>query len=122
MTTLLLLTSAPTSRLAWHACELARTMLNQQQDLLVFFYQDAVQVANQLTWRPADEPVLAKKWSSLNIDLPICVTAALARGITDEDNAKRHQLTHTNLAQGFRMAGLGELADAMLKANRIIQL
>lgn len=122
MTTLLLLTSAPTSRLAWHAYELARTMINQQQALLVFFYQDAVQVANQLTWRPADESALAKKWSSLNIDLPICVTAALARGITDEDNAKRHHLARTNLAQGFRMAGLGELADAMLKASRIIQL
>ncbi len=122
MPTLLLLTSAPTSRLAWHAYELAKALLLQQQEVLVFFYQDAVQVANQLAWRPADEPVLHQQWAALNIDLPICVSAALYRGITDEDNAQRHHLSQANLAQGFRMAGLGELADSMLKANRVIQL
>ena len=121
MTTLLLLTQPPSSVLAWHAQKLAQSLLNRQQPITVFFYQDAVQIANQYAWRPDDETSLAKQWLSLGIDLPICVSAALWRGITDSDNAKRHQLPHANMMQGFRMAGLGELAEAMITAKRTIK-
>ncbi len=121
MTTLLLLTQPPSSVLAWHAQKLAQSLLNIQQPITVFFYQDAVQIANQYSWRPEDETSLAKQWLSLGIDLPICVSAALWRGVTDSDNAKRHHLPHANLTQGFRMAGLGELAEAMLNAKRCIK-
>lgn len=122
MATLLLLSSAPTNRLAWHAFDLANFLLSQQQKISVFFYQDAVHVANQLNWRPTDEPSLSQRWLSLGIDLPVCVSAALHRGITDQDNALRHQLATVNLISGFRLTGLGELADAMLETKRIIQL
>ncbi len=122
MTTLLLLTQPASSTLAWHAQKLAQHLLNMQQPLAVFFYQDAATIANQLSWRPEDEPSLAQQWRSLGIDLPVCVSAALWRGVTDAENAKRHQLLHDNLMQGFRLAGLGELAEAMLNAKRTIQL
>jgi tRNA 2-thiouridine synthesizing protein D len=49
------------------------------------------------------------------------VSAALARGITDSDNAQRHSLQHHNLAQGFELVGLGELADAVQNCSRLIQ-
>jgi tRNA 2-thiouridine synthesizing protein D len=122
MPTLLLLTAAPTNRLAWHALELAKALKARQQQLSVFFYQDAVHVANQLNWHPADDRSLSNEWLSLGIDLPVCVSAALYRGITDQDNATRHQLPTANLITGFRLTGLGELADAMLHTQRIIQL
>lgn len=122
MTILLLLTSAPTQRLAWHAIELAKTLQRKQHTVTVFFYQDAVQIANQLNWRPSDEPSLSQAWLNLGIDLPVCVSAALCRGVTDSDNAARHQLSNANLTAGFRLTGLGELADAMLHADRTIQL
>ncbi|ONG37622.1 sulfurtransferase TusD [Alkanindiges hydrocarboniclasticus] len=121
MMTLLLLTLPSTSPIAWHALKLAQSLIHAQHTVQVFFYQDAVTIANGLSWRPQDEPSLGQEWQGLGIDLPVCVTAALNRGITDEDNAKRHQLSTTNLLPGFRMAGLGELADAMMIAERTLQ-
>ncbi len=122
MTTLLLLTSAPESHLAWHAVRLARALLSSDETVRVFFYQDAVSVVNDLVWRPADEPSLQAAWQALQIDLPVCVSAALYRGISDADNATRHGLPHTNLAKGFRLTGLGELAELMINADRVVQL
>ena len=122
MNVLLLLTEAPTQPLAWHAFELAQQLLQQGASLRVFFYQDAVLIANALRWQPADEPSLAAAWRQLRLDLPVCVSAALYRGITDADNAARHALGSHNLAAGFRLTGLGELAEATLDADRVIHL
>ena len=54
MSTLLLITSAPTSimlgmRLVWLRPQ------NKNEDFRVFFYQDGVQVANDLQWVPDDQ-------------------------------------------------------------------
>lgn len=119
--TLLLLTQSGTNPIAWHAFHLAQTLLQSQYTVQVFFYQDAVTIANSLSWRPQDERNLGQQWQQLGIDLPVCVSAALHRGVTDQDNATRHQLNTANLLPGFRMAGLGELADAMMTAKRTLQ-
>lgn len=121
MSTLLLITSAPTSIHAWHALGLAQALQLKNQDFRVFFYQDGVYVANDLQWQPDDQLSLKKEWQKLNIRLPVCVSAALARGISDEENAKRHNLTQHNLAQGFELVGLGELADAIETTAQLVQ-
>lgn len=118
----ILLSHAPQSVMAWHAVKLAQAMIAQGQSVRVFFYQDAVTVANQLNWRPDDEPNLADAWLKLGIDLPVCVTAALNRGVSDVDNAQRHGLLQANLLNGFRLTGLGELAEAIIECQRVIQL
>ena len=46
MSTLLLITSAPTSIIAWHAFGLAKALQDKHEEFRVFFYQDGVQVAN----------------------------------------------------------------------------
>ncbi len=121
MSTLLLITSAPTSIYAWHALGLAQALKTKDEKFRVFFYQDGVMVANSLQWLPDDQRSLTHEWQKLNIRLPVCVSAALARGITDEQNAQRHQISQYNLAQGFELVGLGELADAVQSAQRLIQ-
>lgn len=121
MPTLLLITSAPTSIHAWHALGLAQALKAQNQDFRIFFYQDGVTVANSLQWVPDDQRNLRVEWQKLNIRLPVCVSAALARGITDAENAQRHQIPTHNLATGFELVGLGELADAVQSAERLIQ-
>lgn len=121
MSTLLLITSAPTSIYAWHALGLAHALQAKNQDFRVFFYQDGVLVANALQWVPDDQRDLSKEWQNLAIRLPVCVSAALARGISDQENAQRHQLDQHNLAQGFELVGLGELADAVQSSQRLIQ-
>lgn len=121
MSTLILITSAPTSIYAWHALGLAQALHAKQEAVRVFFYQDGVSVANTLNWVPDDQRNLTAEWQKLGLRLPVCVSAALARGITDAENAKRHQLTHHNLADGFELVGLGELADAVQTAQRLVQ-
>ncbi|SPL69929.1 Sulfurtransferase TusD [Acinetobacter stercoris] len=121
MSTLLLITSAPSAIHAWHALGLAQALKAKNQDFRVFFYQDAVSVANNLQWVPDDQRNLTTEWQKLSIRLPVCVSAALARGITDQENAKRHQIPNHNLAQGFELVGLGEFADAVQTCDRIIQ-
>ncbi|MBC9228368.1 sulfurtransferase complex subunit TusD [bacterium SPL81] len=121
MSTLLLITSSPTSVIAWHAFGLAQALHDKQSEFRVFFYQDGVHVANDLQWFPDDQRNLKQEWQKLGIRLPVCVSAALARGITDAGNAQRHSLQHHNLAQGFELVGLGELADAVQSCSRILQ-
>ena len=121
MSTLLLITSAPTSMMAWHAFGLAQALQNKHEEFRVFFYQDGVQVANDFQWFPDDQRNLKLEWQKLGVRLPVCVSAALARGITDASNAQRHSLQQHNLAQGFELVGLGELADAVQSCSRLIQ-
>lgn len=118
---LMLLTAPPQSRMAYHALRLAQSM--QQQELMfdVFFYQDAVTIANQQLWYAEDQLNLTQQWQQLNIPLHVCVSAALSRGVSDLDNANRHQLEHSNLATGFQLVGLGTLADAIHTASHVIQ-
>jgi len=121
MSTLILVTSAPTSIYAWHALGLAQALQHKQEAFRVFFYQDGVSVANALQWVPDDQRPLTRSWQDLNIRLPVCVSAALARGITDQENAQRHNIQQHNLADGFELVGLGELADAVQSSQRLIQ-
>lgn len=121
MSTLLLITSAPTTIHAWHALGLAQALQHKNEAFRVFFYQDGVAVANELQWVPDDQRNLKTEWQKLGIRLPVCVSAALARGICDAENAKRHQLSQHNLAKGFELVGLGELADAVQSTERLIQ-
>lgn len=121
MSTLLLITSAPSSIHAWHALGLAQALQAKNQDFRIFFYQDGVTIANNLQWLPDDQRNLLKEWQKLTVRLPVCVSAALARGITDQENAKRHQIPTHNLAEGFELVGLGELADAVESCDRLLQ-
>lgn len=121
MSTLLLVTASPTSRLAYHAFRLAHAMQQQQQPFRVFFYQDAVSIANACLWWADDELNLTQAWQKLNIPLPVCVSAALNRGVSDLENSTRHHLHHDNLAQGFYLTGLGTLADAIHHTRHILQ-
>lgn len=90
----------------------------------VFFYRDGVYNANQLLTPPQDEPNLSKDWQQLalkhEIDLVVCVAAALRRGVLDQAEANRYDhLTH-NLANHFEISGLGQLLDAALSSDRLV--
>lgn len=122
MSVLLLLTEPMTSPLAWHGVALAKELINQNEAVDVFFYQDAASIANRLNWRPSDESNLTTEWQRLPIERRVCVSTALVRGITDQDNAARHALSSENIAEGFNLVGLGELAHLMLQATRVIHL
>ena len=148
-TPLLLITADPSHPLAHLALRYARAYLNgaansdtinntdtnstgscdnaaSEQPLLnVFFYGNSAHIANRLRWQSADQLDLTKEWQSLaeqyQLPLPVCVSTALSRGVSDVDNSSRHQLDGANLATGFTLVGLSELAMMMQDDCRLIQ-
>lgn len=87
----------------------------------IFFYREGVMNASSLTSPANDEFDLTRAWQRLqrehHVTLNICVAAALRRGITGEQDAG----SAANLAEGFQLAGLGSLAEAVLSCERLVQ-
>lgn len=110
----LLITASPNSPKAWQALDYAKEKLENQQAVVVFFYGDGAYTANALRWQSADVADVAEAWAALahtyQLTLSVCVSAALARGVTDSDNAKRHGLSGNNLKPPFVLVGLSDLA------------
>jgi tRNA 2-thiouridine synthesizing protein D len=79
----------------------------------VFFYNDGVYNANRLAEPQTDDRNLVSLWSRLaeehELDLVVCIAAALRRGIKDEV-----------LQNGFRISGLGQLVEAGIQADRLV--
>lgn len=94
-------------------------------DVKIFLYSDAVMLANRLIWLPEDVENMAKHWQQLALSLKspiqVCVSAALARGVTNAENATRHGLDGDNLADGFELVGLGEFAMHLHHAKTVYQ-
>ncbi len=90
----------------------------------IFYYHDGVNNGTNLATLPSDERDITQRWSALskenNLDLVICVAAAQRRGIVDGDEAKRNDKSAENLAEGFRISGLGQLIEAGIQADRLI--
>ncbi|MEN9847574.1 MAG: hypothetical protein RL368_314 [Pseudomonadota bacterium] len=90
----------------------------------VFFYHDGVYNANRLSVPPQDDRNINKRWSELaqqhSVDLVVCIAAAQRRGILDAAEAKRQGKDVDNLAEGFRISGLGQLIEAGIEADRLI--
>ena len=50
----------------------------------------------------------------------LCVAAAQRRGIADADEAKRNGKDADNIAEGFRISGLGQLIEAGIQSDRLV--
>jgi tRNA 2-thiouridine synthesizing protein D len=118
--------SAPYSTQAnYSAYQFAVAALNQGHTVhRVFFYQDGVHSATNLAAPPQDEFNLPHAWQLLakthNLDLVVCIAAALRRGILDDGEAKRYNKPTHNLAQEFSISGLGQLVEAAVVSDRLI--
>lgn len=90
----------------------------------VFFYHDGVNNGTRFGVPPQDDRNITVQWSELaeqhNIDLVVCVAAAQRRGLLDENEAKRHGKDGDNIANGFRISGLGQLIEAGIQCDRLV--
>lgn len=122
----LLILGAPySSQSVQSALRFAQAALAGGHEVLrVFFYHDAVNIANALITPPQDEPDLPREWAALaeqhDLDLVVCIASALKRGVLDEGEAKRYQRPAANLARGFEISGLGQLTEAALLSDRLV--
>ncbi len=90
----------------------------------VFFYHDAVHTASSLITPPQDEINFMQCWQMLagkhEIDLVVCIAAALKRGLLNQHESARYDKSTFNLAEGFEISGLGQLVDAAVMSDRLI--
>jgi tRNA 2-thiouridine synthesizing protein D len=73
---------------------------------------------------PQDDRHIVNRWSDLakehNLDLVLCIAAAQRRGMLDENEAKRQGKDANNIAEGFRISGLGQLIEAGIQSERLV--
>ena len=90
----------------------------------IFFYHDGVNNGTRLTTPPQDDRNFVNRWSELgkehDLDLVICVAAAQRRGIVDDGEAERNGKDATNIADGFRISGLGQLIEGAVQSDRLV--
>ncbi len=124
--TLLITASADKTQSHLAAMKFARQAVSMGNEVdTLFFYQDATSVANKLSLPPSDEPQLGELWeqlgNELNIEIQTCVAASYRRGVIDSSEANNQAFDSYNLRESFNIAGLGQLAAAMSKAdNKLI--
>jgi len=107
------------------ALQFCRAALEKGHEIMrVFFYNDGVNNGTRYTTPPQDDRNVVNSWSELakehNIDLVICVAAAQRRGIVDEGEAQRNGKDGNNIADGFRISGLGQLVEAGIQCDRLV--
>jgi tRNA 2-thiouridine synthesizing protein D len=107
------------------ALEFARAAIGQSHRVQrVFFYLDGVHNASELIVAPQDERDIVSEWAALaashEIELTVCIAAALKRGILGREEAERYEKPHHNLHPAFTISGLGQLIDAALRCDRVV--
>ncbi|MCU4677682.1 sulfurtransferase complex subunit TusD [Catenovulum sp. 2E275] len=124
---LLFITASADSQDSFNAYQFAKHLLEADKNQLksVFFYGDAVQVANQLRTPPSDEFDLTHAWQQLvtefNLNLIVCSAAAQRRGILDKAEAEYHGHQQFNLATGFTIGGLAEYVTLQAECEKVVQ-
>ena len=96
------------------ALHFAREAVSQGHTLYrVFFYKDAVYLANRFNSAPADETDLQSEWQTFAEDsgteLTVCIAAGQRRGIVEDV-----------IADGFSIGGLGQMIEVMLESDRTV--
>lgn len=90
----------------------------------VFFYHDGIYNAIRYARPPEDEQPVVQRWSDLarerRIDLVVCVSAAQRRGLLIPAEGKLVGKTDNDLADGFRISGLGQLVEAIIECDRFL--
>ena len=114
-----------TSQSAYSALMFTRACLEAGHRVhRVFFYQDGVHTGNALLSPPQDELNLHRAWLKLkaeyDLELIVCIAAAARRGVVNESEAARHNLSAHNLPEGFELTGLGQLVEACATTDRVI--
>ena len=90
----------------------------------IFFYQQGVSIATQLSVPLADEFDSSEEWVSFaqmhSLPLVVFVSAAERRGVLGTEQQTEHAKQASNLHPAFSIAGLGALHEASLSSDRTV--
>ena len=83
----------------------------------VFFYKDAVLIANRFLEISSDERNVQKEWQAYsegeNKLLSLCIASGQRRGIVGDG-------ANQSIALGFEVSGLGQFVEATLESDRVV--
>ncbi|PIE43077.1 MAG: sulfurtransferase complex subunit TusD [Gammaproteobacteria bacterium] len=107
------------------ALAFAKELIHQKHQIYrVFLYQQAVELANEYQQLATDEEDISTQWRLFseehNLDVVVCIAAALRRGVVDKNEAERYTKNGNNCTEHFELAGLGQLIDAVVQSDRVI--
>ncbi|PCJ26069.1 MAG: sulfurtransferase complex subunit TusD [SAR86 cluster bacterium] len=90
----------------------------------LFFFGDGVHNASRLTVVSQDEKNIQQQWQQLidehKLDCVVCVSSAIKRGIVDKTESTRYEMNAVSAHENFEVAGLGQLIDATLNSDRVV--
>jgi tRNA 2-thiouridine synthesizing protein D len=90
----------------------------------VFFYHAGVNLANSLIVQPQGEADPAAEWAAFatehDIELAVCVAAALRRGVLSSEDAARYERAAASVSPPFQIVGLGQMVEAAIAADRFV--
>jgi tRNA 2-thiouridine synthesizing protein D len=118
--------SAPyTSEGSLSAFRFCQTLLAEGHEIYrIFFLREGVHNLTRLAVVGQDELNLQDSWETLikeqKLDAVACVTSALKRGIIDLQEAERYDKHAHNLSDSANISGLGQLVDAVLNSDRVL--
>ncbi len=124
--TILINQSSASAQAPYTALNFCKALIAKQQQIQqVFFFLDGVYNASSFNILAQDETNLTQAWQQLagqhKFELCACVATSLRRGIIDANEAQRYDKDHFNLAKNFKLAGLGQLFEAINQSDRFIQ-
>lgn len=112
--------AAPATALRFAEAAVARG----HEIIRVFFYHDGVHTANGLAVAPQDERDVTADWAAFamrhEVELVICIAAALKRGLLDDAEASRYDRAGADVHPAFSVVGLGQMVDAAISADRVV--
>ena len=123
---MLLICNAPyTYQSADTALKFAQALISKGHNIeQVFFYHDGVHVGSNLSSPESSERDITKSWAEFarlnRIELVVCSHSAMKRGILDSQVAKQIGHIHSNLNSQFKLAGLGQFAEAVADSDRLV--
>ncbi|RMJ06251.1 Sulfurtransferase TusD [Marinobacter litoralis] len=126
LTYTLVITGAPwTTQAPQTALMFARAALSAGHRIdRVFLYGEGVHLASNLSSPPSDEIHWPHEWAGFltehGIPAAACIASALRRGLVDETEQARYELTANNLRSPFVIAGLGEWVEGNLTSNKAL--
>lgn len=123
--TLMILGAPYSSQSASTALQFAKSLLGRGHKIYrIFYYHEGVHNASLLPSPPQNETNIPAEWQKLqkehNLDLVVCIAAAVKRGVLNENEATRHEKDQFNLSECFELSGLGQLVDATERSDRVI--
>jgi len=122
---LLVLSEPYSSQSSLSALQYAKAALESGHSIeRVFFYHNGVHTGSSLQTPQQDEVNIQQQWKELSekhqLDLVICIAAALKRGNLNNEEANRYDKSQFNIETPFELSGLGQLLDAQINSDQLI--